>query len=177
MSWLKVGIVGRSRGLRGAFYVSGRADALPLEYDLLLIGASPESARKTKIISSSLFSGRPLISVDEIQSKEQAEEINGLAIWVNESKICVDEQTEYLWDDIINRDVYDVDSRLMGKVTHIYNAGASDVITLENEDKILELPLVKGYFDMSFKQGEKELKLLVSSDDFGDLWSVKKTKG
>lgn len=182
-SWLKIGRVGRAHGLRGDFFVSGRDEPIPKSYGKLLIGDVPESARPTTIEKLGWLNERPVLKCSLASDRTAAEQLSGQPIWVAASAVQVDNAKEYLWSDLEGRQVNDARGVCLGRVRSVYNAGAGDVIEIEDQvGRLLDVPMIAQYFDMSFTRGESELTLVVTADFFNELWQdvrppkVKSTK-
>jgi 16S rRNA processing protein RimM len=172
-SWLKIGRVGKAHGLRGDFFVSGRDGPIPNNYREVMIGKSEDSARPAKIEKSGWLSEKPVLKCSLAGDRNAAEELNGQAIWVDEQAIKIDDASEYLWSDLEGRQVSGSDGACLGRVRSVYNAGAGDVLEIEDsKGRVLGIPMVSQYVDMSFTRGGDELLLVVPIETFADLWQT-----
>jgi len=116
--------------------------------------------------------GRPVITCDVCISRETAESLRGLDVWVAAVKVKVDEEREYLWRELIGRQVYDPSQAVVGSVNKICNYGTADIVVVVHAEKgELEIPLVETYFEMSFKRTDRHLTLVVPIDTFEGLWT------
>jgi 16S rRNA processing protein RimM len=171
-TWIKIGVVGRPNGLRGAFYISYRDDVIPKTYQHIWIGESPQKSERYEIRISKMLNGRPLIECASIARREQAELLVGMPIWVQRAQISIDESKSYLWSDLVGKVVKDANGYPIGSILEIRNFGASDIVAVRNErGEIVEVPMVPVYFDMSFGRSDLELKLVVAKEVFDGLWS------
>ncbi len=171
-TWIKIGVVGKPNGLRGAFYVSNRDEAIPKTYQHIWIGESPAKSERYEIRVSKLLNGRPLIVCASISRREQAELLVGMPIWVQRAQISIDESKSYLWSDLVGKILQDANGELVGTIIEIRNFGASDIAAVRNQHgEFVEVPMVPTYFDMGFGRSDLELKLVVGKEVFDGLWS------
>jgi 16S rRNA processing protein RimM len=169
--WVKVGVVGRAHGLRGAFFVSYREDPIPKSYGTVRIGDAPMTAEKFEIRTSKLMNGRPLLQCGGFSRREHAEAFVGKSIWVHRTQISLDESKQYIWSDLIGKPVVDANGQLVGEIFEVRNFGASDLAAVrDNHGRSVEIPIVASYFDMNFTRLSPELKLAVKADTFDELW-------
>jgi 16S rRNA processing protein RimM len=174
-TWLKIGRIGKAHGLRGDFFVSGRDAPIPKQYGQIYIGETVETAKCTVIEKSGWVSERPVIKCSLAQDRTSADALTGLSIWVDSASVSVNDSSEYLWSDLEGRQVNSVDGTVMGRVRSVYNAGAGDVIEIEDSNRrLLGVPMISNYVDMSFVRGGSELSLAVPCDVFDDLWQEPK---
>lgn len=170
--WVQLGIVGKAHGLNGAFFISQREEPLPPQLKELRIGPKPESAPRFTLRGSRMQQGRPILLCEELKSREGAEALLLQAIWCPRAELEVDESSEYLWADLIGKEVVDRSAKPIGTIREIGNFGASDLVRIvDATGKVLELPLVAAYFDMSFRSSDPELRLVVDAELFDESWS------
>jgi 16S rRNA processing protein RimM len=169
--WIQLGIVGKAHGLNGAFFISQRDDLLPPQVRHVYIGAKPEAARKLTITKCRLQADRPLLLCLEINQREAAEALLMQPIWCERGDLVVDEAQEYMWGDLIGKEVRDQADVAIGVIEQVGNFGASDIVRIRNsQGLILEVPFVKAYFDMQFKSGDPYLKMIVTAEVFAETW-------
>ncbi len=171
-TWIQLGAVGKPHGLRGAFFVAGRDDLLPASLQSVFLGESPETADSYQLSSCRMQSGRVQVTLQGIDSREAVEALRGSLLWCDRSDIPLDDRREYLWADLIGREVHDVTGRVVGICRKVQNFGASDILLLHSVDKQLwlDVPLVASYFDMNFTADAEPLRLVVNLETFDDAW-------
>jgi ribosomal 30S subunit maturation factor RimM len=81
----------------------------------------------------------------------------------------VDYAKEYLWVDLVGKEVLDKDGRLVGQIARVENFGAADIVIIQKNKVELPLPLVDYYFDMTFT-GNSPLRLVVDAKTFVESW-------
>ena len=172
--------MGKAHGLKGAFFVSGRREKIPLDYREIWIG-NPNAGpfQQTKIIESSVHQNRPILICSLARNRSAAENLVNQELWVDRAKVTLNEDIEYLWDDLIGSSVVDIDDMKVGSVKHVYNTGASDVLVIAsdaNPQMLIDLPLTEAFFDMAFRASKKSLKLKLSAASLEDLTYPSKGK-
>jgi len=76
-------------------------------------------------------SGKNLVaSLVGIETREQAEALAGLTICINREQLPEAVQGEYYWDDLVGLMVNNLEGVTLGKVDHLLETGANDVLVL-----------------------------------------------
>ena len=173
--WLKLGIVGRAHGLQGSFFVSGRDEAIPPSVTHVRIGKDPETVRDAKVTSNTWQNGRITIRCEGVVDRTAAENIKGTSIWVDASKVPVEDDKEYLWSDLRGRTVIASDEVVMGVVEDVYQPAHSVNLVVVSPDgkRDVEIPMNRDYVDMKFVRGGRELRVTVPSDTFSEVWNTR----
>lgn len=172
-NWVQIGVVGKPYGLRGAFYISGREEPLFEDCTTVIIDdkATPKSVLY-KIRIHKIHKGRSTLQLENHEDRTSIESLVGTPIWANVEEIVVEDDEEYLWDDVIGRKVLSLKREEVGEIIDMANYGASDIVEIRNiRGAVIELPFNEFYFDMSFQFGEHEVSLIVDEETFEDLWS------
>jgi 16S rRNA processing protein RimM len=163
--------VGKPYGLGGAFFVSGRDQILPNTIRKLYFGNSPERAMLIlEFQSSRMQGGRPILICRDFNGRDRADQLKGQLIWCRRDEIQIDEQDEYIWSDLLGKQVLDCEGKLIGTIISVQNYGASDIVELENNEARLLIPFVAAYFDMSFSVSDPALRLQVPGETFDEAW-------
>ena len=173
--WVKIGIVGKAHGLRGAFFISGRDIELPQEVKEISIGAEGSGRNCFRVVTSRMQSGRPLIQVEQIDVKEKVKEFIGQPIWARRVAFDV-QKDEYMWHDVVGKKVFDASQNEVGTIVGIDNYGAADIVVIESDKGFLPVSFVSAYFDMSFKRKDETIKMIVDLDVFDESWELKKVR-
>ena len=167
--WLKLGQVGKAHGLQGGFFVSGRNEAIPKQYKVLLVGNDPDTATQLNILQSRMQGERPLLQLETVRKRDQAEALIGQAIWVDRNRVHIHSDKEYLWADLQGRKVCDAKSIELGVITAIVNHGSADIMQIRGDKGCLDIPLVPTYVDLNFED-KPVVMLIVQADVFEELW-------
>lgn len=167
-----MGTVGKPHGLRGAFFVSGRSEAIPPKCRQVLIGQVPDgTARVFHVASNRDPQGRPLMTLEECNDRTVIESMRGMKIWMPRADIELDEASEFLWSDVVGAEVYDASGMRMGTIVEMVNYGASDIAVIENDESSrVEIPFVGVYVDMQFSAPVARIDLLVEAAVFAEFW-------
>jgi len=51
---------------------------------------------------------------------------------------------EFYWTDMIGLDVFNTEGKYYGKVDHLFETGANDVVVVKNDDNEILVPFIKG---------------------------------
>ncbi|WP_141735854.1 ribosome maturation factor RimM [Oligoflexus tunisiensis] len=171
-AWLQIGIVGKAQGLRGAFFVAQRDEDLPEGLDRIVVGSDPDKARALTVVETHRSGGRPVIQCREVTSREAAESLKMQPIWCDRALVPLEEESEYLWSDLVGKAVLDAEGQRLGRITAVGNFGASDVVRIDADDgRWIEVPFVSAYFDMNFQSDSPALHLTVPAETFAETWN------
>lgn len=169
--WLKLGVVGKSHGLKGAFFVSGRDAPIPSTIKQIVIGLSPEKGKETRVLFSRQQGQRVVLQCDLIVTPEAVQEWIGQSLWVQRQVIPVNDDREYLWSDLYGKLVQGSDGIALGKIVTVNNYGATDVVEIQSDhQRTLALPFISLYVDMSFKGSDPVIHLVVPASTFDEAW-------
>jgi 16S rRNA processing protein RimM len=171
-TWLQIGIVGKAQGLRGAFFVAQRDQDLPEGLVRIVVGPDPVKARVLTVVETRRSGDRPVIQCRELTSREAAEALKMQPIWCDRALVPIEEESEYLWSDLVGKPVLDSEGKKLGLITAVGNFGASDVVRIDADDgQWIEVPFVSAYFHMDFRSNSSELRLTVPADTFAETWN------
>src|SRR4029078_3354096 len=110
---IQIGVVGKPHGVRGRFYFVGVVDAPALVVGLkLFIGDSTYT-----LGSRGGTDKRPLLMLNEVNSKEAIAELRGEMVRAERSALTPLSEGEWFADDLIGLVVIDQTGRELGKVT------------------------------------------------------------
>jgi 16S rRNA processing protein RimM len=158
--FIAVGRVGKPHGLRGGFFLRGSHHTSEFPYREVLIGTSPQNSKKHPI-RQVYRSGDQLVVVTDID-RNTIEAIADQFVYVPRSEAG----TDVLWADLIGLKVLDRGGELVGEITDVYNAGATDILVIKAKGT-LELPYTETYFG-EIKNGV--LQALFAKHDMEDQW-------
>lgn len=79
-----------------------------------------------------------VVSAPEIQSREDAENLKGVRLYVDRDKLPAPDEDEFYLEDLVGLNVIDETGVAMGRVEAVYNFGGGDVI------EVADIPGVKG---------------------------------
>ncbi len=84
-----------------------------------------------------------LISAPEIKSREDAESLKGIRLYVDREKLPSPDEDEFYLDDLIGLHAINESGNAMGVVSAVYNFGAGDLIELKDIPGINGVRLVE----------------------------------
>lgn len=172
-SKIKIGIVGKPHGLSGAFFVADRQDSWPKNLVDVWILSPLKKPIALKISKVWRQQKRTVVQPESFSSRNDVDAVKGLTMVCRREDLAYDEDQEYLWADLVGKEVAASDGQILGKIMRVENFGASDIVYLENPEKgELALPFVASYFDMSFSGKDPCLQLLVSAETFAEAWET-----
>lgn len=141
-----LGTVGKPFGLAGDVYVWLDADL----GDNLVAGLVCDAGGRTlEVAQIRRHRGRPLVRFVGVDDRKAALELRGLALEVDRDSVAPDE--EAIWaDDLLGRDVVDVDGALVGVVDGVLDGTAHDFLVVARADggEVL-IPAVDELVDLS----------------------------
>ena len=85
-----------------------------------------------------LTDGFVIVSAPEIKSREDAQALKGVSLYVNRDVLPAPEEDEFYLDDLVGLKAFDETGAALGEVKAVYNFGAGDVLELTG------IPDVKG---------------------------------
>jgi 16S rRNA processing protein RimM len=168
-----LGRLGRPHGLKGALCVDGRDAPIPPSYKKLFVGHDAAQAVATQLVASRVQGDQVLVTLSLAADRTAIEPYRGQWLWV-ERRLVVDEKVGgLLWGDLKNVVVEGADGVPLGRVLHVYNAGASDVLAIASESGArYDVPLVADYVqddDLKAPPASGVLRLKVPAAWFTDL--------
>jgi len=141
-----LGTVGKPFGLAGDVYVWLDADL----GDNLVAGLVCDAGGRTlEVAQIRRHRGRPIVRFVGVGHREAALELRGLTLEVDRDSVAPDE--DVIWaDDLLGRDVVDVDGALVGVVEGVLDGTAHDFLVVARADggEVL-IPAVDELVDLS----------------------------
>jgi 16S rRNA processing protein RimM len=121
---IQIGVVGKPHGVRGGFYMDGSVDS-----PALVAGLAMHIADATfSLASRGGTDKRPLLILNEINSKEAIAELRGESVFVARGDLTPLGEGEWFADDLIGLAVVDASGREYGRVTRMNNLPSADVL-------------------------------------------------
>jgi 16S rRNA processing protein RimM len=113
-----------------------------------------------------------ILEVEGVVDRDGAERLRGALIMVERSTLAPseDEQGSYYYHDLIGCAVLDETGRDLGRVTSLFEAGASDVLVVREGDTERYLPLVPDWVE-AVDLEQRVIRLACPADDW-ESWEV-----
>jgi 16S rRNA processing protein RimM len=90
--------------------------------------------------------GKGLVAqLESYDDRDQARQLVGAEIAIFKHQLPQAEEGEYYWADLIGLNVITLDGKTLGKVDHLLETGANDVLVVKGEREHL-IPFVQGQF-------------------------------
>jgi len=121
--------IGAAHGVRGAVKLwTFTEDPLAVKaYGPLL---TKDGARSFEVATAREAKGHLVATLKGIATREDAERLNGLELYVAREKLPATEEDEYYHADLIGLAAVNAASEPIGRVTAIHNFGAGDIIEI-----------------------------------------------
>jgi 16S rRNA processing protein RimM len=128
---IEVGRIGRPHGLDGSVTLTGHGGTVPMTPGTeVTIGG-----RAARVVGRKGTDERPIVRFDLAASREQAEELRGLAVTVPASALPEPEADEFFHIDLIGCEVW-CGERRVGAVRTVHTYPANDVLELDSGEMI-----------------------------------------
>lgn len=131
--FLEIGKIVATQGIRGEMRVQYYCDSPEVlcEFDTLYLD---KGSRAVNVLRAFPHKNVVVIKLEGINTIEQAQPLIGKMLYMNRDDAELDEDT-YFIQDIIGLTVKDADTgAVYGKITDVYQNGASDVYSIKQKD-------------------------------------------
>ncbi|MDA8952474.1 ribosome maturation factor RimM [Pseudomonadales bacterium] len=149
-----VGRLGRSFGVKGWQVLQSFTDPPEniLQYAPWYLQRSPDSPWQALATPACQpHKNGHIVRLEHIQNPEDAHAYSGSFIGVPRDALSASEITddsadaEYFWHDLVGCDVYNLDGMCLGKVDHLIETGAHDVLIVKSEEGNHLIPFHEPY--------------------------------
>ena len=121
--------IGAAHGVRGAVKLwTFTEDPLAVKHYGPL--TTKDGARSFEVATAREAKGHLVATLKGIATREDAERLNGLELYVAREKLPATEEDEYYHADLIGLAAVNAASEPIGRVTAIHNFGAGDIIEI-----------------------------------------------
>jgi 16S rRNA processing protein RimM len=145
---IKLGHVAGVHGVKGWVKIHSLTDprAAIFDYQPWLLGDTQKPVR----YSQAKEHGKRLIALFEnVNDREQAEALVNREIWVYREQLPETATGTYYWADLVGLTVSLEDGRVLGKVSHLMDTGANDVLVVDAQgsgNRQHLVPFVQGQY-------------------------------
>jgi 16S rRNA processing protein RimM len=84
-----------------------------------------------------------LFCLEGVESREQAESLIGLELFIEKTALPDTEDGEFYWFDIIGLSVFETDGNFLGVVDSIMRTGSNDVYVVKDRDSEILVPAIE----------------------------------
>jgi 16S rRNA processing protein RimM len=131
MSTLQICVarIGAAHGVRGAVKLwTFTEDPLAVKHYGPL--TTKDGARKFEVATAREANGHLVATLKGIATREEAERLNGIELYIAREKLPATDEDEYYHADLIGVAVVNAADEPIGRVTAIHNFGAGDIIEI-----------------------------------------------
>jgi 16S rRNA processing protein RimM len=157
--YLLLGKITKAQGLRGEvkiFLHSGQPKNLTDYPELVLVDTSGNVSEPLTILKSRAHGKAAIVHLATISTRNAAERIEGMGILLDRKHLPAVGDHEFYWHQYQGKLVVDVDGQFIGRVAHLFNNGAQDILVIKAGDEEILVPVTK-----SFVVGETADKLII----------------
>jgi 16S rRNA processing protein RimM len=121
--------IGAAHGVRGAvkLWTFTEDPMAVMQYGPL---ATKDGARKFELAHAREAKGHLVATLKGVATREEAERLNGLELYIPRSKLPATDADEYYHADLIGLSAVNAAGQPIGRVTAIHNFGAGDIIEI-----------------------------------------------
>ncbi|MBT5031165.1 MAG: 16S rRNA processing protein RimM [Proteobacteria bacterium] len=140
---IELGKVSGAWGVRGAVkvysYTREREGIAKYTHWILKSAHSTENStensteRRYQVIQCRTQGQGVVATLKGVDSRDQAESLQGFGIWVPLQDLPVLPAGEYYWRQLIGLEVTTLEGVVLGKVDHLFETGANDVLVVQGE--------------------------------------------
>ena len=156
---LVMGQVGAPYGVQGWVHVTPyteRQDGL-LAYPVWNL-QQRDSWRQARVLQGRLHGKGLVVQLEGCTDRDAASRLGGAEIGIRRSELPAAGRGEYYWHDLIGLDVITVTGTVLGKVDHLVETGANDVMVVHGEREHL-VPYLTGQVIRSVDLAAGEIRV------------------
>ncbi|MBF0602225.1 MAG: 16S rRNA processing protein RimM [Nitrospirae bacterium] len=133
--WLKVGQIVGPFGVQGAMKVySAMSDPVDLgRWDTWWLGGAEGEKIAREVLWCKAHGKGLIASLRDVADRDQAAALAGSPIWILREQLPACDQDHYYWADLVGMTVVDRAGHLLGRVDHLFETGAQDVMAIVDE--------------------------------------------
>lgn len=140
--YLEAAQIINKRGLKGEVKVDCFCDTLDTLCGIGTLYLDDKGEKSVKILCAKPYKGFVYLTIEGINSVEQADRMRGKILYADRDDIPVGEGCFFI-DDLIGLDMIDADTgKVYGKIIDVFNSGASDIYTVNDGAKDYYIPAV-----------------------------------
>lgn len=100
---------------------------------------------KEVILSNGKRQGKSVVAcIEGLSDRDEAATYSGWEILIKKSQLPKSENGEYYWADLVGLQVDTEDGFNLGKIDHLIETGANDVLVIIKEDEERLIPFIQG---------------------------------
>ncbi|MCF8098354.1 MAG: ribosome maturation factor RimM [Desulfarculaceae bacterium] len=127
----------------GAFGIKGEVkltsfaqdDSIFQRVELIYAGPEPGAAKPLNVLGARRHSGRLLLRLKEIATREQAAALGGAWVYLRKADLDPPGEDEYYLFELEGAEVLSASGRVLGAVSRVTDAGAHDLLVVRSPGK------------------------------------------
>jgi len=148
---IAVGRISGTHGIKGQVRLhsySGNLESLQAAHDALLHFPAGSSCQ-VKIKRAADHSGKILLTLDDVDSIEQAENLVGCELLLQRDQLPTPAEDEFYWHDLLGLSVVTNEGQALGTIKEIMETGANDVYLVRDDTQRREylIPAIASVID------------------------------
>lgn len=159
-SKFRIGSIARCIGMKGEVVVNPDTFDINRFYDLdsVYVGHSEDASKQLSIESVRLHKERPVLKFSSADSRNDAEQLVGKRVYVDENERIELPEGRLFIHDIIGMKVYTVDKSFVGHVKDVLQLPAHNIYVVSHDDKEVLIPAVDEFID-SIDEDERTIRI------------------
>jgi 16S rRNA processing protein RimM len=156
---VQVAKVTKAHGIKGEIKIypfSGNPESFALYKSLVLVDAKQNVAREIELVKSRTQGNVAVLTLAEITSRNDAEQLVDCEIWVSRDELPDLEEDEYYWNDFEGMEVFTREGMHLGRVSNLMATGAHDILIVSGGGGEYMIP-VRDEFLVEYSVGEKRI--------------------
>ena len=142
--WVECGHIVRPWGIRGELLVDWLSGSCPVKVDRGLVYRKDRDGeyRIVCVLASRPHDKRHIVKIEDIASRNEAEELRGAALFLPEEELPILPEGEYYSYQLLGMEVVTEAGELLGEVSKIFTAGGHDVYVVRGKEREVLIPAV-----------------------------------
>lgn len=144
--YILLGKITKAHGLRGEvkiFSYSGHPENIGTYGELVLVDGSGTLSAPVTVRRSRVQGKIAIVQLESINSRNEAEGIEGRGILLPKTFLPDPGDDEYYWHQYEGKLVVDINSTVIGRIKALFNNGAHDVLVVESDGQEILIPVTK----------------------------------
>jgi 16S rRNA processing protein RimM len=117
-----------------------------------------ESWQVVDVVSGRQHGKGLVVQLKDCTDRDAAAVLTGTDIGIFRSQLPAAEAGEYYWSDLIGMQVITKDERILGRLDHLFETGANDVMVVKGEQEYL-VPYIEGQVVVSVDPETREIRV------------------
>jgi len=153
--FLEIGVIGRPHGVHGLVRVllhNPSSNLISQVKYVTVVSNDKATVEKYEIAKISVSGKYTNLGLKEIRSREGADLLKGHRLFVHKNNLPKPDEDEFYVEDLIGLETREGE-KVLGRIKSSREQGGIEVITVENENEEIEIPLIESYVEkLNFEQ-------------------------